>query len=851
MAELITIEYSGGIRSPTTTSYERKYGKLSDVGQRIQSGSITLSREQAREFQREMKYLGYGHVVKSYSVVQRADNSIELAPSLTKGFELARSEEIKNQQQKEAFIDLMNKKQNLLMEQERQAQIDQTYDRLYGTKKLNQDNGKLDPSGKDPIAIEIKSPDIITQYGGGIVGKTQPGTQPASITGSSGFVTGSYFSISKPIKSPVDLYAPYEIDTSPKPRVNIAPPPPPYLRNTLKNEGSAIYGGTLRRLLYDLDRLTQKFEGQEYQSTKEFYQEPFKKSGRGLAQLGIGVSRGITVGVLALTYELPSTVKGIGSLVTKEGRAEASKSAGQIGGQVVRNPSGAFGEYIIGNLLFDKGLKGVSSVSKIANVKLTKIMDPNYIPQESLNIRFVPDYSLYQTPEKLIKQVEGKNIQSIHTTQANLFNQPRFSFNLFGKEIKLGSKNVDVTELTGFPSAKMSDLRKDYGLLHFYKSVPDAKGTPTSYLAYAGIKGNNKIVSSIEKFVLREPDIKAYIFDDYITPTPKQLKKLGIEDINIWQSSQRGKTMVPAENIVGMSSESQIITPAKFEYDTITGLVIKSEGSSISPKKITYTQGSKVLEELPETKFTYYGQMREPSIFAELTGIENLQRKLGLLTEYKKIKIIPTQTLPSKLDMIADVTKKIAPVTDDLDLSLNPKTKNPAIIKNPELARVIKDPELPIIKQRIIEKLPDKKLGKIDLSAYNKEYGKVVYKTPSYEKLISRLTGVSSKGKRDLYSSVNSTTSSRGSQSVKSQIKRTLYESRSPYPQSSKGSSKHLGELPREIRRILNTRYTPRGSGGSGSSGGGGSGGSSGGGSPPIPRIFIRGFNDQKKQLFK
>lgn len=67
MADYITIEYSGGIRpSQTTTTYEQKYGQLSQPGQKISPGKITIPKDRASEFIRAMKYAGYGYVTRSY-----------------------------------------------------------------------------------------------------------------------------------------------------------------------------------------------------------------------------------------------------------------------------------------------------------------------------------------------------------------------------------------------------------------------------------------------------------------------------------------------------------------------------------------------------------------------------------------------------------------------------------------------------------------------------------------------------------------------------------------------------------------------------------------------------------------
>ena len=67
----MTIEYSGGVRPQnTTTTYERKYGQLSQPGQRIQPGKITIPKDRVNDFIRAMKYAGYGHVVRSYGATE-------------------------------------------------------------------------------------------------------------------------------------------------------------------------------------------------------------------------------------------------------------------------------------------------------------------------------------------------------------------------------------------------------------------------------------------------------------------------------------------------------------------------------------------------------------------------------------------------------------------------------------------------------------------------------------------------------------------------------------------------------------------------------------------------------------
>jgi len=77
----MTIVYSGGVRpSHSTTAYERTYGVQTGGGQRVHRGSITLPLEQAQAFREEMRYMGYGKVLQSYTVDIGDQGQVSISP---------------------------------------------------------------------------------------------------------------------------------------------------------------------------------------------------------------------------------------------------------------------------------------------------------------------------------------------------------------------------------------------------------------------------------------------------------------------------------------------------------------------------------------------------------------------------------------------------------------------------------------------------------------------------------------------------------------------------------------------------------------------------------------------------
>ena len=98
-----TIEYSGGIRpSQTTTAFERKFGMKTQPGQRIGAGQITLRDADAQLFIREMRFMGYGKVQRSYGAYAGGQptqkSQILMGISAQRKFEIEKQKQLTQQE---------------------------------------------------------------------------------------------------------------------------------------------------------------------------------------------------------------------------------------------------------------------------------------------------------------------------------------------------------------------------------------------------------------------------------------------------------------------------------------------------------------------------------------------------------------------------------------------------------------------------------------------------------------------------------------------------------------------------------------------------------------------------------
>lgn len=274
---------------------------------------------------------------------------------------------------------------------------------------------------------------------------------------------------------------------------------------------------------------------------------PLFKIGAGFGTIGLGILK-IPIGYAESTIKLRESIIGTYQL-TKQAIQEPFPTFAKVGETLNRNPGDIVGQGF-GMWGFGKITPQIiSSVSR--NIQK---LSPNYVALEATGINYVEATTI---PAKLseLKALEGQKTQTIHITTSDIF--------------KGGNKVLLEQQETG---AKGFRLQND--LMHFYSSIKNR-----AYLAYAGISGGAETASSKIKFSLFQPKIRALTEEVIIHETPKNLK--GLREINIWQSQQSGKVMIPAENIVGVSTEGQLITPAKLKNIQSPGTILEKSGKPV------------------------------------------------------------------------------------------------------------------------------------------------------------------------------------------------------------------------------------------------------------------------------
>lgn len=266
----------------------------------------------------------------------------------------------------------------------------------------------------------------------------------------------------------------------------------------------------------------------------------------------------------------------------------------------------AIGIYATGSLLSYSKLKFYDPLK--AKFKTTFFKD--YVPVKETGVKFIPDYTV-QTKTKDLFKFEGGKAKTIHVTVADL-----------------------PDEFIAQSQSGVGGFRKQYELYQFYKSSPSVARETQAYLGYAGVL-DDPLKAYSEKRVLFQPKIKAWVFDDYISTTPKNIKGLDVKSINIYQGQKSGATFVPAENIAGMSMEGQFITPAKYVddlgfkikgYESFEGSIIKKTGD-------------------PSIKTFYIQEMQNP--YSNIIA-KKVWDVFGVKNKYFEIELIKAQTLPVK-----------------------------------------------------------------------------------------------------------------------------------------------------------------------------------------------------------
>lgn len=254
------------------------------------------------------------------------------------------------------------------------------------------------------------------------------------------------------------------------------------------------------------------------------------------------------------------------------------------------------------------GLAGLSGAKTSWPVRtaMKTLYRGRYVTPEATGITFVEDYTV---PTKIgeLRSLEGQKVKQVHVTTAELptefitearpesagkFRQKQELFGFY----KSSPESVKVTNVKGHSRALVTDIgqkpvsRTSSSIISPFEHgrlidvAPSVRYTSQgrAYLAYAGIGG---VESGAKGIIYGNPTIRALVFTEKVTPTPKNLR--GIQEINWWQQQQSGKTFVPAENIALASVEGQLISPSAYaKYPEWTGSKI-----TLSTKpKFTYYQ---------------------------------------------------------------------------------------------------------------------------------------------------------------------------------------------------------------------------------------------------------------------
>ncbi|ADB57955.1 hypothetical protein Arcpr_0894 [Archaeoglobus profundus DSM 5631] len=238
-------------------------------------------------------------------------------------------------------------------------------------------------------------------------------------------------------------------------------------------------------------------------------------------------------------------------------------------------------------------------------------LNPNYI--ENPGIKFVPDVTYEPaTADVLVKQVAGRKATLVHMTE-----HPTFSKAKVGEEVLLEAKPEYAT-----------GWRKEYDALHWYQSAPSPEGEPLGYLAYVGIgRGTSE---SVLKFSLTRPKKTAVVTHDYVNYIPPRPGE-SFAEYQVRTGQLSGETFIPGENVFGLSTERQVITPARFRSNLVPDLEYPGT----------------ILKKVRDVGFTYYKQSTLPD-WLEGTRLGRALQKLGYGEKYHKIHISEWEKIPVK-----------------------------------------------------------------------------------------------------------------------------------------------------------------------------------------------------------
>lgn len=304
------------------------------------------------------------------------------------------------------------------------------------------------------------------------------------------------------------------------------------------------------------------------------------------------------------------------------------------------------------------GLGGLSSAKTSFPVRkgMETIYPETYVPLDTTGIKFV-EANTIPTEIGELRGLEGETVPTVHvTTSAPPFDEQ--------------GQFVTVAKPAG-----AGPTRQSLALYNFYKSSPEVNGqvyTPRAYLGYAGIKSAENAAASSGKVVYNNPTVRLLTAEETVSPTPTRYQI--IQEANLYQIQQGGKTFVPAENIAGRSVEGQLINPAKY---------VDSSGAPIKGFENVKTEGTIIQRTGPST-YTYYKQLYQNPYTNPVARA--LWEVLGSKSRYYKFEIIPTEVKPAT-NAKAPIAEQIETVSTYLESSSagtrSVPTRSPTISSTP------------------------------------------------------------------------------------------------------------------------------------------------------------------------
>lgn len=328
---------------------------------------------------------------------------------------------------------------------------------------------------------------------------------------------------------------------------------------------------------------------------------------------------GVVQGAAGIAYlasrpkETAAGVTGLASEFIANPISTTQKVAGEQYGAFMRNPAAYAGSFAIQTAVFRGAGEAISPGTRFVGTKAAKIrarIDPGYFP-EPKSLPYTPTESLYS-----LQRVEG---QTVPTIMANPGNFPIGGIK--GRLIQTigGKQRVELIAKPKFAG----DYRSAYEQYSFYRSTPDPiTGEVRAFTQYTQSLGPLREGKASYSIFSKTPQ---YLFEEvYVTPT-RAKPGTNIVKVLAEQERQPGRSFIGAENVAGISKESQITTPTKVTSFPRTGRP-PSPGSTV---------------ELVSQGFTYYtAKLPAPS------WLPRFIRESDAFIQKTKVDVRTIRTLP-------------------------------------------------------------------------------------------------------------------------------------------------------------------------------------------------------------